>query len=115
MTPTANSYIKVFLGIIVLGVILSYVWVKSRDFLEGPVIIIHSPDSGETFESLIDITGEARHISNITLNDRKIFVDEKGLFSEQLLLSEGYNIITIEAGDRFKRTVRETIELVFRN
>ena len=114
MTPEANSYIKIALGVIVLAVILSYVFVKSRDFIEGPVIIVHSPDSGETFESLVQITGEARHISNITLNDRKIFIDEEGLFSEQLLLFEGYNIITIEASDRFKRTVRETIELVLK-
>ncbi|MCH7597968.1 hypothetical protein IID27_02945 [Patescibacteria group bacterium] len=112
MTPVVNSYLKIALGIVVLAAILSYVWVKSSDFIEGPVIIIHTPLSGETSDSLILITGEARHINNITLNDRKIFVDEEGLFSEQLLLSVGYNIITIEVGDRFKRTVRETIELV---
>ena len=108
MTPVVNSYLKIALGIVVLAAILSYVWVKSSDFIEGPVIIIHAPLSGETSESLILIEGEARHINNITLNDRKIFVDEEGLFSEQLLLSVGYNIINIEVGDRFKRTVRKT-------
>jgi len=114
MIPVANSYLRIALGVVVLIVILSYVWVRSSDFIEGPVIIIHTPPSGETTESLIQITGEAKRISNITLNDRKIFIDEEGHFKEQLLLSKGYNIITIEAEDRFKRAVRKTIELVLK-
>jgi hypothetical protein len=47
------------------------------------------------------------------LNDRQIFVDKDGTFNEELLLSPGYNVWTIQAKDKFGRIVTKKIELVF--
>ena len=40
--------------------------------------------------------------------------DEKGNFEEKLLLSYGYNIMTIEGWDKFGRETKETIEMVYK-
>ena len=48
------------------------------------------------------------------MNDRQMFTDEEGEFSEKLLLSYGYNIITVKAKDRFGRETKKTLELIYK-
>jgi hypothetical protein len=96
-------------------VILLYGLFQARDLIQGPVIQIHAPEDGATVtDTLIRIEGEAHNISEITLNERRILVNETGYFNEQLLLPEGYTIMTFEARDRFGRTTKETLQLVRR-
>ena len=115
MTQSISTYIKIFFALALVSIIVLYTYSKSADFLEGPIIIIHIPENGITVNrSLIEIRGTAEHISHISLNGKKIFVNEEGLFSEQLLLSPGYNIITLEARDRFDREVKKSLELVYK-
>ena len=64
-------------------------------------------------ESLIDVAGIATNISAISLNDRPIFIDESGAFSEKLMLYPGYNIIKLRAEDKFGSTVENDLELVY--
>ena len=81
----------------------------------GPVITINEPKNGSTTEEqMIKIAGAAKNIKSISLDDRPIFIDEAGSFSEKLLLSEGYNIIKISAWDKFSKKTEKTIELVYR-
>ena len=49
----------------------------------------------------IEITGNAIHAIELTLNDREISIDKKGDFKEFVALSPGYNIIKIKAKDKF--------------
>lgn len=114
-TKSANSYIKLFVGILFVILITGYTYFQSGNFIEGPTLVIDTPANGSTFsKSLITIEGTARHITHIQLNNDQIFVDEYGKFSEQLLLSLGYNIITLEAQDRFGRETTKTLELVYK-
>ncbi len=100
--------------VIAIG-LLSYGYYQSRRFIEGPRISIESPQNGDVFTTpTVEIVGTARHISMLYLNDNQIFVDEFGRFSEKLLLSPGYNIITIEATDKFERAQTKRLELVLK-
>lgn len=115
ITRSAHTYIRIFFALALAGIIVWYAYSKSEDYLEGPKITIHSPENGITVSrSLVTISGTAEHIAHITLNGRQIFITEEGLFSEQLLLSLGYNIITLKARDRFDREVKQTLELVYK-
>ena len=115
MTQSAGTYIKILLALALVGTMVWYAYSKSTDFLLGPTITIVTPENGITVgHSLVTIAGIAKHITHITLNGRQIFITEEGLFSEQLLLSLGYNIITLEARDRFDREIRESLELVYK-
>jgi len=99
---------------IVFFIVAGFTYLKMQDFLEGPRIEIFSPQSGATVtDPLLTITGQARHISFLYLNDGKIFVDEEGNFSESLLLYPGYNIITLMARDQFEREITKRLEIIF--
>lgn len=94
-------------------VVIGYTYLKTKDYIAGPQILITSPFSGSSVSnSLIEIVGLAKNISFISLNDRPIFIDEQGNFKEKLLLYSGYNIISVKAEDRYKRSVEKTIELI---
>lgn len=88
---------------------------KSWGFLNGPEIIIESPvDFQKANNSYMEIKGKAEYVSSLYLNGNQIFTDENGNFKENLLLAKGYNIIIIEAQDKFGRTTKEKREIVLK-
>lgn len=110
---------KIFLKFIFISLfiitIFSYTFFQAKNIIIGPVIEIISPKNGATLEkSVVEITGKAKNISYISMNDNQIFVDGDGVFREKLLLSYGYNIITINTKDRFNREIKKTLELIYK-
>lgn len=92
-----------------------YGYRQSKEYLRGPVITITEPENGTSVAvPLITVAGRAENAAFLTLNGRQIFTDEQGNFREKLLLEEGYNILAINAKDRFGRAVRETLQLVYK-
>lgn len=106
---------KLLLCIGAFAVLFGYAAFRAKDLVLGPRLEIASPSSGAVIdESLVEIQGEAKNISFLTLNGNKIFTDEEGFFKEKLLLSYGYNVITVAAKDRFGRVNTKTIQLVYK-
>lgn len=94
--------------------IIGYGLFQSKKIIGGPKISLSSPTPGQVVHrSDVDITGVATNISAISLNDRPIFIDESGNFSEKLMLYPGYNIIKIRAEDKFGSSVEKDIEMVY--
>jgi hypothetical protein len=98
---------------IVLFLLLAfYALYQARALLIGPQIWITSPRDGQTVEnSLVTIEGRAKNIAWMSLNDRPIFTDENGLWSEKLAVSEGISIMTLKARDRFGREIEERVRI----
>lgn len=102
-------------GTLAVLLIASYSIFEARFLIAGPSLTIVSPRSGDTVSSSrIEVTGVAENVSDISLNDRAIFIDGKGNFKEVLLLSYGYNILTLKAHDRFGRETLEILELIYK-
>ena len=102
-----------FIAFFVL-IIVGYGIFQSQKIISGPKITIESPTTGQVLtKSDIDISGVATNISAIFLNDRPIFIDESGKFSEKLMLYPGYNIIKLRAEDKFGSQVEKDLELVY--
>lgn len=100
---------------IAIATVGTYSYLKVKTYIVGPVISVEYPHNGQTLrKSFLQIEGRAQNVSFIYLNGRQIFVDSSGFFSERLLLYEGYNIITVEAKDRFGRVKTEKLELVYK-
>ncbi|MBI2096201.1 MAG: hypothetical protein HYT43_01040 [Candidatus Taylorbacteria bacterium] len=104
-----------------LGVGLSILFIvvyslyQTRNLRRGPEIIIQSPLNGAVFaESPVTIRGIAKRISDISLNDRKIFVDREGQFKDDVMLLAGYNAVKIEAEDKFGRKTQKILELTYK-
>lgn len=102
------------LSILFIVLFVGYALFQSRYLIEGPRIAIESPPHNATVHAPFAlIEGHGRNIAHISLNDRSIFIDERGNFSESLLLAPGYNIITVKAADRFGRETQEVLEIVY--
>lgn len=100
----------IFGTLTLLIAILIYAFFNARLLLAGPQIIVKSPENGLTFDTpFIEIVGEAKNTSFISMNGNTIYVNEKGEFREQLLLPPGTSIIRIDARDRFERSTEETL------
>jgi len=114
----ANPKKVLFIGaILVLAILLVwYVYFQGKNLLEGPRIEISTPVNGASFsDSLITLKGTAENVARISLNGRAIFVDKDGNFTESLLLLPGYNIINMNAEDKFGRMTHKTLELTLIN
>jgi hypothetical protein len=107
--------IKNSIYLILIIILISYAIFNSRIFIAGPKIIIENPENGSLLNEspLINITGKAENIAFIELNGRQINVDESSNFDEAVLLYPGYNIITINARDKFEREIEEKLEIVY--
>lgn len=115
ITERINLLIRIsVISILVFGFGF-YGYYQSKNLITGPKIAIESPENGQTFSnSYIEIVGKTKNVASIILNGKQIFVDKDGSLKEGLLLAFGYNIIEIEAKDRFGRTVKETREIVLK-
>ena len=104
--------VKIAIVVVISLLILGYGLFQARNLITGPEIKVSSPTNGENLaDPLITINGTATNINRITLNDRQIFVDKQGNFSEKLLVPVGYTIIKLAAQDKFGRTTQKLIEL----
>ena len=107
--------IRLFLVILSVFLLISYGIFNARNLIIGPSIEVFSPAKDmETKENILTINGKAKNITFISLNERPIFVDTEGLFQEKLLLSPGSNIIEIKARDRFKKEIKKTIRIYYK-
>ena len=93
--------------------IAGYSLFQARLLVIGPRIEIISYEGGTSSDSqLIVLNGIAENAAWITINDRQIFTDENGNWSEKLVASDGPSIITVKAKDRFGRETEKSIEIV---
>lgn len=116
MRSNIKKVIKVAGLSLIACVIVFYVSYQARFLLEGPQVTVWDPQDGSTVsKSVLEIKGEAKNITRLSLDGRQIFVNEQGSFKERILLSEGFNSITISAKDKFGRETQKTIGLFFKN
>ncbi len=103
-------------GISLLGIIIvAYSLFQAHKLLTGPVIDIDSPQDGAVFNTpLIQVDGHVQNVAYLKLDGRPIFTDTDGRFSEKLLLSPGYTILTLDAQDKFGKSVSKKVELILK-
>ena len=113
MRKITQLFLKTGVILTLIFIFAFYGFYKARGFLAGPEITLNEPRNGrELKNSFVKVSGSAKNIAAIFLNGKRIFVDEKGFFSENLLLAKGYNIIEVRATDKFGKSSKETREVV---
>lgn len=114
-TRNIHTIIRSIIILIAGGVIFGYAYFRTEPYLKGPQITINEPSSGVLVaESPIIITGTVERISSLQLNGKKIFIDKDGVFNETVYLHSGYNIITVEAMDRFDKKIKKQVEVIYK-
>jgi hypothetical protein len=108
---TLRTALLILFGVIIVG----YSLFQAQKIIQGPIIDLYTPQNGATYsQTLIEIYGRARNTAYLNLNDRPIFTDKNGYFKEKLLLSPGYNIIKLDARDKFKKYTEKKLELILK-
>src|SRR3989344_7282188 len=102
-----------YLILIILSILLVlYAMYQARFLIQGPQIVVTSHQNGFSVGGhLITIEGLARNASWLSLNDRQIFTDESGAWSERVVVPSGGSVIKVRATDRFGRETTENIQI----
>lgn len=115
MNYNALSILRISAVILLGVVIVGYSLFQAQKLIKGPIIEIYTPENGATYnQTLIEIEGRAKNTAYLNLNGRKIFTDREGYFREKLLLFPGYNIIKLDATDKFKKYNEKTLEVILK-
>ncbi|MEK7581954.1 MAG: hypothetical protein AAB488_01335 [Patescibacteria group bacterium] len=108
-----QNTLKLSLGIALALIIVLYAFDKTKNLIMGPKITVETPLNGAiVLDATLPIEGIAKNISKISINGRQILIDQSGIFRDQLVVTEGYNIISVAGTDRFGKTKEVILELV---
>jgi len=103
---------KIFLAAL-FSIVIVYSLYQGRFLILGPQIWVDSIRDGETVEgSVVTVAGRAKNVAWLTLNDRQIFTDEEGHWSEKLVVSKGASFISVKAKDRFGHEIYKNLQVV---
>ena len=92
------------------AILLAYGLFEARRIIEGPTIVIVSPQNGSaTSTRALTITGVAHNISFLTIDDKPAYTDEAGNFALTLSPPSGYTVVTVAATDRFGRHASKSV------
>jgi hypothetical protein len=106
--------ILIFVGSIALLVVISvYVLFQARFMIAGPQIVLINEAPIHNNARVVKLEGTAFNITHLWLNDRPIFTDEAGHFTEALVLENGYTVATLRAKDRYGRETRVERSFVY--
>ncbi len=116
MTRTTN--IKNYLRIGIFGglflFIVIYTIFQTKAISRGVDLVISGLADGLALsEDIVKLSGTAVHAKHLLINGKETVIDENDNFSLELALSPGYNIITIEAEDRFKKKTRRVYRVLY--
>lgn len=96
-------------------VILGYSYYKTKDLLRGIRLTVLGIEDGETVNSsFLALQGKAKNAVYVSINDREIVINPEGVFGDSLILSPGYNIITIKARDKFGKEKTKVYQIVYK-
>jgi len=116
MRNKTKLLLRIGLLIIFFSFLAVYGYSKTKNLIIGAKISIKTIENGQTVTNpFLNLVGVTKNTAYLTLNDRKIFIDQAGNFQESLLLNEGYNIITIKAKDKFNKETQKDLKLVLRS
>ncbi len=109
-TLTLKSGLFVALGICIIALV-TY---NMRDRIWGAPLTISTAPNGSTLTSaFLPITGSARHARALQINGRSVTIDRSGVFSDEVVLSPGYNIVEVRVTDQFGQQRTKQYQVVF--
>jgi Glucodextranase, domain B len=108
-----NITIKKALSVVGILGILGVIFYNTKDIFFGASFSIVAVADGATVQdSFLPISGNAKNATEVDINGRTIALDKKGLFSDGIVLSPGYNIVEIKQRDRFGKEQKKVLHLV---
>jgi len=109
-----RTFLKKAAFILIACLVFGYAAFQSQNLILGAELDVASPRNDSTVtESLLTVSGTAIRVSKISLDGRQIFTDKAGLFSEEILLAPGPNIIHLDIEDRFGKKKSKSLLVMY--
>ena len=97
---------------LLFAIIFGYGIARSRDLLFGIKVTTSGITDGmSTTTKLLTFGGVASHAIDVTVDGQKIPLAQNGTWTDTIALMPGYNVITLVATDKFKRTTTQTYKI----
>lgn len=82
--------------------VVGFVGLKLYPLIHGPEVDLETLSDGASLKDpMIRISGTASYTKDLIVNGNSLALSPDGSFDEKLLLNPGYNLITVQARDRF--------------
>lgn len=93
-------------GIILFLLVIGYLAYQLHFLISPPSLSVFEPAQDLITEnSVLLVSGEAELTVKLTINGQIVYVDkDDGSFKQEIILSQGLNVIKIEAANRFGKT-----------
>jgi Glucodextranase, domain B len=112
MHDTLKSKLKITGLAILFMIILGYTWYRTKDLIVGVRLHVSGiVDYESRTDPHITLSGNALHATKLLINGRTIFITKGGDFTEDLLLLPGYNIIEVQATDKFGKSKEQVFHV----
>ncbi|MFA6096164.1 MAG: helix-turn-helix domain-containing protein [Candidatus Paceibacterota bacterium] len=106
--------VTVFFSAIIVVVVGYYLWHQISSFSSKPYLLVKSPSENAIVENPeISVEGETEKEVSIEINGQSVYVSADGKFKEIISLQPGRNQITVEAKNRFEKSTKEDIDVVY--
>lgn len=110
MKRPTTTYSIIGLALLSIGVFVVH---NIKDSIVGaPFSVRMVKDGSVVTEPYLPITGMAKHAAYVHINGRSVPVDTDGNFSDGVLLSPGYNVVTITQEDKFGNQKEKVVHVV---
>ena len=116
MAKTPRNWFTIIAFIVAFSAIGGYALLQAHNLLLGPMLTVSEPRDGSSISSttpLVLVSGHVKNISSLTLNGSKIFTESDGRFARNIALNIGYNVVTLEARDKFDKVVKKSLQLIY--
>ena len=97
---------------VLLGAVGYFGW-QARYLIIGPEVALTGGLETVQNERVITLSGEAKNVTALYLNGRAITTDQAGVFTESIVLQNGYSTVSIDAIDRYGRRVHIETPMVY--
>jgi len=92
-------------GAILFLLVAGYLAYQLHFLISPPGLSVFEPaPDSMTENAVLTVKGETEVSAKLTINGQMVYVDKDGRFQQEMTLSQGLNVIRIEAANRFGKT-----------
>lgn len=114
MRHNPKRLITLSVSAVLVIAILVFIFFKTRDIIFGARLDVFNITDGQVVtDPYLEVKGQIKNAASIELDGHPVIPNHEGAFSEGIVLSPGYNIITIKTIDKFGNHIERKYALVY--
>lgn len=100
-----------FISLFFLGLSF-YLYRNLNNFISNPELVILNPAADSIInDTKVLVKGKTDVGNDLFINNQLVLVDDEGVFSENIVLREGKNVISIKSVNQFNKEVTQSISV----